>query len=247
MATPPLTPHDRALLRRLQDAVARLRPGCPYEISVSPDRFPCVLSHGAAARGEPTFLPPSCLSSLAPYIRVSGYLDARVFLHGDDAGWQAERLSDGPPGLRIWTRGSDWADVLRLDLADGETLEVGPSAHARAALARALAPLGADPLAAPDGLAERIRDVLVGRLHGLRFQRHRTLRLVVAADTPRSGWRPVALLEEEPSCPKTLSPVVPAGTSDPPLRPSPPSPISLRKARRRPLPARPAPLRRKLR
>jgi hypothetical protein len=236
---PPLTPRDRALLRRLQDAVARLHPGCPYEVSFSPDRCPCVLSHGALAPGQEIFLPLSRLLSFASLVRVSGYLDARVFLHGDGDAWQAERLSDGPPGLRIWTRGPDWADVLRLDLADGETLEVGPSAHARAALARAVAPLGADPLAAPDGLAERIRDVLAGRLHGLRFQRHRTLRLVVAADTPRSGWRPVALLEEEPSPPKTPSPAVPAGTSDSPLRPpspaqgAPPAPAGAPRAPRR--------------
>jgi hypothetical protein len=191
-----LAPHDRAVLRRFQDAVARLHPGCPYEVFFSPDRRPSVLSHGALAPGQKTFLPPPLLLSFASLVRVFGYLDARVFLHGDDSGWHAERLADGPPGLRIWARGSDWRDVLRLDLADGDVLDVGPSAHARAALALALTPLGPEPLAASDTLSAPIRDVLAGRLHGLRFQRHGTLRLVAAADTSRSGWRPVALLEE---------------------------------------------------
>lgn len=141
-------------------------------------------------------LPPPLLLSFASLVRVFGHLDARVFLHGDDSGWHAERLADGPPGLRIWARGSDRRDVLRLDLADRDVLDVGPSAHARAALALALTPLGPEPLAASDTPSAPIRDVLAGRLHGLRFQRHGTLRLVAAADASRSGRRPVALLEE---------------------------------------------------
>lgn len=188
-----LTSRDRGALRRIQATAERLGPGQPYEIAIHPDRPPHVLSHGALARGR-------TLLDLPPLFGVSGYLDARALLHGDADGWQAERVGDGPRGLRTWARGDDWAEILRLDLADGEILEIGqaPSAHARAALARALAPLGTDPLAAPGGLAARIRDVGAGRLHGLRFQRHGTLRLVVVADTPRSGWRPVALLEDGP-------------------------------------------------
>ena len=189
----PLTSGDRAALRRIQDHADRLGPGLPYTVSFRDGQHPHVLVHAGLDRGK-------TLGDLPPMIGITGYLDARAVLcHKGDA-WRAERLCDGTPGLNLWRAGAEWPDALLLDLADGETLAVGPepSAHLRAEIARITAPLQGSR---QGPLLDRIADVAAGRLNGLRVQRHGILRLVLASDTPLSGWRPVALLEDGPPSP----------------------------------------------